>query len=137
MVSEKHDDSALTGECAIRLLKAVSETDCGLDNLIAIGREMLGNPIAVTDKSRKAIAMTTDIGIPDDLHWNELLTNGCLSAQSVTMAIRDNLTDRLELSDDPFVWQGRDMKYPRMMCKVAVNRKLTATVSVIGYFKVF
>ena len=137
MGKEKIWDVSSCGEYAVKLLTALAGSDHGMDHLISIGREMLGNPLVITDKSWKTLAMTADVVIPDDLHWNELLIGGCLSAQSVTSAIRDLIAEKLEQSSDPFIWRSNGAKYPRMMCKVPVNGKLAATVSVVEYFRAF
>ena len=138
MEKDNHpDENKPADQYAAKLLSAVAGSGESFDRLIELGWEMLGNPIVITDKSWNAIAMTPGINIPDDIHWNELLTSGCLSPQSVTSAIRDNLADRLEQRSAPFVWQGKDMKYPRMLNKVSINGKLAATISLVEYCRPF
>jgi sugar diacid utilization regulator len=123
----------------IRLLSAIAtaNADKGLQNLIEIGYQMLENPILITDKSWKAIAMTSNVEIPDDTGWNEFLTNGLLSAESVTSGIRENLAERIDQSTAPFRWQSPDMKYARLFNKLTLNGKSIATISVIEYNRSF
>ena len=119
------------------LLAALTNDGGGLQKLIDIGYKMLGNPIIVTDKSWKAIAMTPYMEIPGDTGWNEFLTNGLLSPNSVAAGIRDNLADRIEQSEVPFKWQSADMKYPRLFFRIVINDMTAAAISVIEYSKPF
>jgi hypothetical protein len=132
-------DNGSISEFAIALLAAVADStnENGIQQLLDIGFQMLGNPIVITDKSWKAIAMTRNIDIPDDIGWNEFKTNGYLSAETVSNGIRDNLADRIEKSHRPFVCQGSDMRYPRMMNRLTLGGKTAATISVVGYCRPF
>jgi hypothetical protein len=124
---------------ATMLLSAVasSSRNDGIQVLVNLGRQALGNPIVITDKSWKAIAMTTDIDIPDDVGWNELQINGYLSADTVAAGIRGNLADKIEQSAAPFKWHSADMKYPRLMNRVSLGGKTIATISVVEYCRPF
>lgn len=137
------DHSALTSEnvskFAVALLAAVADStlENSLQHLLDIGFQMLENPIVITDRSWKAIALTRDIDIQDDIGWNEFKTNGYLSAQTVSNGIRDNLANRIEASTMPFICQGSDMKYPRMMSRLTLGGKTAATISIIAYCRPF
>ncbi|NLA88206.1 MAG: hypothetical protein GX847_13215, partial [Clostridiales bacterium] len=126
-------------EFAVLLLEAVADSgnESGIEQLLDIGFRMLENPIVITDKSWKSIAMTRDIDIPDDKDWNDFKTNGYLSADTVSNGIRDNLADRIESSHTPFICQGSAMKYPRMMSRLTLGGKTAATISVIAYRRPF
>ena len=120
---------------ATELLSALGNETGGLHRIISIGYSMLGNPILVTDKSWKAIAMTDEVAIPDDRDWNEFLENGMLPTKTVAAGIKENLAARIEQSDAPFLWQGGDMKYRRLFRKVIVNNKSIATLTVVEFHK--
>jgi hypothetical protein len=119
------------------LLAALAGDGDGLQRIVEIGFKMLRNPIIVTDKSWKAIAMTKETDVPGDRDWNELRENGLLSPDSVTSGIRDNLAERIEQSDAPFRWQTANMAFPRVFKRLAVGDRTAATVSVIEYLKPF
>jgi len=121
----------------LKLLDALANSNKGLQGLVDVGYSMLGNPIMITDKNWRAIAMTTDIEIPDDVGWNELLVNGFLSPELVSAGIRENLAERIEQSKEPFRWQDSGMKYARLFNKVMINGKSVATVSAIEYNRPF
>jgi hypothetical protein len=129
-----------TGEYADSFAQALLgalAADDGLQKLIDIGFLTLGNPIIVTDRSWKALAMTAGIEIPGDGDWRELKENGLLSTDSVASGIKDNLAERIEQSTAPFRWQSATMAFPRIFKKLSVGDKTAATISVIVYLKPF
>ena len=118
------------------LLLALSKAK-GLQTIVDIGYKMLENPLIVSDKSWKALALTSQISIPDDRGWNEFINEGALSLNTVSMDIKNNLTDKIEQSERPFVLKETSMKYPRMFGKVMIGSRPVATVSVIEYNRPF
>ena len=118
------------------LLLALSKAK-GLQTIVDIGYKMLENPLIVSDKSWKALALTSQISIPDDRGWNEFINEGALSLNTVSMDIKNNLTDKIEQSERPFVLKETSMKYPRMFGKVIIGSRPVATVSVIEYNRPF
>ncbi len=122
---------------ATQLLSALGNETGGLHRIISIGYRMLGNPILITDKSWKVIDMTDEVSIPDDRDWNAFLVNGMLPTDAVAAGIKENLADRIEQSDMPFIWKGDDMKYPRMFYKVMINNRSVATLTIIEFNKPF
>lgn len=103
----------------------------GLDTIVSVGHRLLGNPIIVSDKSWKAIAIASDEKESDDEGFNEFLTDGALSFDTVSINIKDKLTDRIEKSEKPFVYKEANMKYRRLFSKVIIGARPVATVSVI------
>jgi sugar diacid utilization regulator len=136
MTGDSHKEKTMLEDSRIshytsKLLTALGSDGGGLQKLVDIGYQMLGNPLLITDKSWKAIAMTADVAVPEDTGWQEFLTNGFLSPESVTAGIRDNLADRIEQSRAPFRWQSADMAYPRLFSRIVIGDKTAATLSVI------
>lgn len=109
----------------------------GLESIVAIAYKALENPIIVSDKSWKALAIASDVKETDDVAWNEFMTNGALSLEVVSMNIKERLTDRIEQSETPFWCKEANMKYPRLFCRVAVGSRPVATVAVIEYNRPF
>ena len=128
------NDSALMA--ASSLLASLAKAR-GLESIVAIAYRALGNPIIVSDKSWKALAIASDVKEIDDIAWNEFLTSGALSLEIVSMNIKEKLTDRIEQSETPFLCKEANMKYPRLFCRVAVGSRPVATVAVIEYYKPF
>jgi sugar diacid utilization regulator len=127
-------DKALTA--AASLLTALAKAR-GLESIVSIAYKVLGNPIIVSDKSWKALAIASDVKEPDDIAWYEFMTNGALSLDVVSMNIKEKLTDRIEQSETPFLCKEANMKYPRLFCRVAVGARPVATVAVIEYHRPF
>ena len=109
----------------------------GLESIVAVAYKVLGNPIIVSDKSWKALAIASEVKESDDVAWNEFLTNGALSLEVVSANIKEKLTDRIEQSETPFWCREANMKYPRLFCRVAVGARPVATVAVIEYNRPF
>ena len=122
---------------ATELLSALGNETGGLQRILSVGYKMLGNPIIITDKSWKAVAMTEDIAIPDDRDWNEFLQNGMLPTDTVAAGIKENLADRIERSDVPFAWKSDDMKYMRLFKKVSIDQRCVAALTVVEYSRPF
>ena len=115
---------------AAELLSAVAKAR-GIYSVVSVGYEMLGNPVIVSDKSWKAIVVATDEKESDDKGFNEFLTQGALSLDTVSFDIKDKLTNRIEQSEKPFRYQGTQMKYARLFGRVMAGNRPVATISVI------
>ena len=115
---------------AAALLSAVAKAR-GIYSVVSVGYELLGNPVIVSDKSWKAIVVATDEKESDDKGFNEFLTQGALSLDTVSFDIKDKLTNRIEQSEKPFRYQGANMKYARLFGRILAGNRPVATVSVI------
>ena len=114
-----------------RALLSALAGDVGLQRLVDMGSAMLENPIVVTDKSWKAIAMTSETDVPGDSDWSQFREDGLLSPESVASGLRVNIADRIDRSAVPFRWQGAGMAYPRMFIKLITGDRAMATLSVV------
>lgn len=124
-------------EYSSRLLKSLSRTAGGIQELLDISYEYFNNPILLSGKSWKVIAMTDEEDMQDDKDWNDFKSEGALSGSSVYMNIRNKLADRIESSLEPFCWKSENMKYERMFFRVLADGKPAATVSVVQYNREF
>jgi len=115
---------------AAALLSSVAKAR-GIYSVVAIGYELLGNPVIVSDKSWKAIVIVADDKESDDKGYNEFLTQGALSLDTVSFDVKDKLTNRIEQADKPFRYQGAKMKYARIFGRVLAGNRPVATVSVV------
>ena len=120
--------SSMNGAAA--LLSAVAKAK-GIYSVVSVGYELLGNPVIVSDKSWKAMVIVTDEKESDDKGFNEFLTQGALSLDTVSFDIKDKLTNRIEQSETPFRYQGAQMKYARLFGRIQAGSRPVATVSVI------
>jgi sugar diacid utilization regulator len=122
---------------ASALLAALAGEGAGLQRIVDLGSKRLGNPIIVTDRSWKAIAMTSDAEVPDDSDWHEFRKRGLLPTDAVVSGIRDSLAERIDRSGAPFRWQGQGMAYPRVFKRLVVGGRTAATLSVVEYGRPF
>ena len=121
---------------AAALLSAVAKAK-GIYSVVSIGYELLENPVIVSDKSWKAIVIVSEEKESDDKGFNEFLTSGSLSIDTVSFDIKDKLTNHIEQSETPFRYQGALMKYPRIFGRILVGRRPVATVSVVQLYRPF
>lgn len=119
-----------------QLLKAISEPTSDLQSILDIGYEHLENPLLVSGKSWKVLAITNEV-IEDDEEWMSFINDGVLHSDSVYLNVRNRLTEKIELSAAPFRWQNQVMRYPRMFCRIPVGGKTAATLSVVEYNRSF
>lgn len=141
VISMINDDSTINDNNIVRfskdLLSALSSSSIGLLDLLEIGYKALGNPLIITDKSWKAIAITPNIEIPGDKGWNEFQTYGLLSPDTVASNIKDRLSHIIDTSTSYFRWQTSDMKYPRIFGKITAGNNTVAVISLLEYYKPF
>lgn len=121
---------------AAALLSAVAKAK-GIHSIVSVAYDLLQNPVIVSDKSWKAIAIMGDVEKSDDRGLNEFLEEGALSLDTVSIDIRDKLTSRIETSEAPFRYKGADMNYARLFGRVLVGSRPVATVSVVEISRPF
>ena len=123
-------------DVSVSLLESLSNAE-GLQGLADVGFKIFNNPIIISNHSWTALAMTGNIDIPDDEGWNEFLSKGTLSIKTVSQNIQDSLAERIENSEEPFIWESAEMNNRRLLGKVAVRKRPVGTVSVIEYYREF
>ena len=122
---------------ASELLSALAGEGNSLQRIVDLGSERLGNPIIVTGRSWKAIAMTSGIEVPDDADWNNFRETGLLPPDTVTSGIRDSLPERIDRSGALFRWQGLGMAYPRVFKRLTASGRTLGTLAVVEYRRPF
>lgn len=126
----------VTERFAAELLSSLSNSD-RLKVIAEIGYRYFGNPIVISDKNWRAIAMAPDKDIEDDHDWMLFRRDGMLSIEAVTGDLKDNLAGALGHSSAPFYWKGRRMEHPRLYSSVNIAKRPVATISVLEYNKSF
>jgi DNA-binding PucR family transcriptional regulator len=121
---------------AAELLAALAAAR-SLQDIAEAGGRIFGNPIVITDNSWSVLAMSTGVDIPDDTAWNEFIQLGALSIDTVSLNIRNRLTERIGENDEPFIWRDPGMRYRRLLGKVFIGQRVMATVSVIEFGRPF
>ncbi|MCR4435966.1 MAG: helix-turn-helix domain-containing protein [Clostridiales bacterium] len=109
----------------------------GIDSIVKIGYQMLGNPICVTDLSYNTIAITRDKNVDDDPVWNELYTKGYSIYDTSSLYINADLYHFKGNSFPPFYWQDTVSKYRKILCSIDVGNKPAGHLAVIEYEKPF
>jgi hypothetical protein len=132
---DKRDEPTYDNKAA-ELLGALAASR-SLQDIADAGERLFGNPIVITDVSWSVLAMSTGVDIPDDTAWNEFIEFGALSIDTVSLNIRNRLTERIGENDEPFVWRDPGMRYRRLLGKVFIGQRVMATVSVIEFGRSF
>lgn len=122
---------------SLRLLESLAQ-ESGLQRIVEIGYEMLGNPFTVTDMSNKSIAITKNAKlINDDPVWNELVTSGYTSFTSWSFYVSNKLVELVDTNESPFFWNDTYSKYPRIMGNIKIGSKQIACIAVCAHEKPF
>ncbi|MCR4435994.1 MAG: helix-turn-helix domain-containing protein [Clostridiales bacterium] len=114
------------------LLEALAH-ESGLQRIVELGYQMLGNPFCIIDRSLKAIAVTTYAKKEDDPVWNEIVTTGYSSINTVSFYSLNKLNEMIATHELPFFWVDDYSKYPRIMGKVNIGGKQAAGVIVCAH----
>ncbi len=126
------DDDSRVASFSTALLGSLSSAS-DFRSLVEIAYQYFGNPIIISDKNWRAMAMYPDIDIPEDEDWMQFRHEGMLSSEIVTQNMRANLAEILSNATAPFYWKDERMPYPRLFCTVNVAKHSAATISVLEY----
>lgn len=121
---------------SLKLLEALAQ-ESGLEKIIEIGYEMLGNPFTITDMSNKRIAVTNHAELNDDPVWNEIVEYGYTSFTSWSFYLTNSLVEMIDKNESPFFWTDTYSKYPRIMGSIKMGSKHIATIGVCAHEKPF
>ena len=116
------EQHSFLAEFSLRLVKTLSQ-ESGLQALVDLGYEVLGNPFTITDYSVKLLATTGETRITDDPVWNELKTNNYFIFQTYSYYVKNSLFNEIARNEAPFYWLDPYCKYPRLIWKIRINNR--------------
>lgn len=125
----------LLTEYSLKLFDALSNGS-GLQTLVDIGFDMLGNPFSIHDMSFKVIAFTGSSPVNDDPVWNEVIADH-VSADSWSYYVSNKLYEIIAKNESPFFWTDQYCKYPRIVGKIMIGSKQIAGLTVCAHLKPF
>ncbi|AET69585.1 hypothetical protein Desor_4148 [Desulfosporosinus orientis DSM 765] len=126
------DNNPLLSQISLKLVKILSK-ESGLQALVDLGYETLGNPFTITDYSVKLLATTGESKVTDDPVWNELKTNNNFVFQTYSYYVRNSLYNEIARNETPFFWSDPYCKYPRLIGKIRINNRDIATMVVCAH----
>jgi len=121
---------------SLKLLQSLSQ-ESGLQRIIEIGYEMLGNPFSINDTSNKTIAITNNAQCNDDPVWNEIVSSGYSSFTSWSFYVTNKLVEMVDTCESPFFWSDAYSKYPRIMGNIKIGSKQIACIAVCAHERPF
>ncbi|MHB8074690.1 PucR family transcriptional regulator [Desulfosporosinus fructosivorans] len=121
---------------ALRLLELLAQ-ESGLEQIVEMGYEMLGNPFSINDMSNKCIAITSPAQLNDDPVWNEVVTSGYTSFTSWSFYVSNKLVELVDKNESPFFWTDTYSKYPRIMGSIKISNKQIACIAVCAHERPF
>lgn len=130
------EQNPLLSQFSLRLVKTLSK-ESGLQALVDLGYEILGNPFTITDYSVKLLASTGETKVSDDPVWNELKTNNNFIFQTFSYYIRNSLFAEIAKNEAPFFWTDPYCKYPRLIGKIRLNNRDVASIVVCAHNRDF
>lgn len=74
----------------------------GLNYIVQVGSEILGNPVFLIDASSKLLAASTDTNV-DDIFWNDLASHGYWINEKLTRYYQEGYVDKLAKSSLPII----------------------------------
>jgi len=108
----------------------------GLDELVQIGHELIGNPMHVFDTSFKVLAFTKDVEV-DDPEWSTSQKNGYTSYKSVHKLINERYVEKVEKSKCPTPVPPIIHRYPAILSNITIDEKIVAQLAVLEYERPF
>lgn len=101
----------------------------GLNYIVQVGSEILGNPVILTDSSSKLLASSANTNI-DDTFWNDLTTLGYGNDNNLVPYIHEGFVDQILQSPLPvLIDPGIPNNLKRIIGKIQVKEK---TIGYIG-----
>lgn len=116
------EQNSLLPEYSLRIIRTLSQ-ESGLQALVDLGYELLGNPFTITDYSVKLLATTGETKITDDPVWNELKINNYFIFQTYSYYVKNSLFKEIARNEAPFYWLDPYCKYPRLIGKIRINNR--------------
>lgn len=119
------EDNLFLSRYSLEIVKTLSKGS-GLQALVDLGYQMLGNPFTITDFSVKLLASTGETKVTDDPVWNELQINNNFIFQTYSYYAKNNLYDEIVKNEVPFYWVDPYCKYTRIIGKISINNRNVA-----------
>jgi len=123
-------------QTSLKLLESLSQ-ESGLQRIVEIGYDMLGNPFSINDMSNKTIAITNNAQCNDDPVWNEIVSSGYSSFTSWSFYVTNKLVEMVDTCESPFFWTDAYSKYPRIMGSIKIGSKQIACIAVCAHERPF
>jgi len=130
------DQNLLHSDYSLRIIKILSK-ESGLQALVDLGYEMLGNPFTITDFSVKVLAYTGETIVTDDPVWNELMLSKNFNFQTYSYYVKHKLFEQIINNEAPFYWMDPYCIYPRIISKICINRRNVAFIAVCAHERDF
>lgn len=108
----------------------------GIQHIIDIGFELLGNPMFVTDNINRVLAYTKNVQV-DDPDWNRIVGNGYVSFNVVTSIKGKELVEIINSSKSPVITDPGDKKIPILRTAIRNKNKPIGQLTIPGNFKPF
>ncbi|NTV91619.1 MAG: hypothetical protein HGA22_14875, partial [Clostridiales bacterium] len=131
-----------TQNASSRLLNGLIEGK-GLQHIVDIGFELLGNPILVSDLSHKILANTKSMDFGDPV-WNDLIKKGYRSYSLVITGNSKGLFERIRRSGIPFIIPASSdgdanskNQYSKIYSNIVIANKTVGYITVVGVWKPF
>lgn len=109
----------------------------GLNYIIQVGSEILGNPVFLVDSSSKLLAASTNSNI-DDTFWNDLANSGYGNNDNLAPYVYKGFVDHVIQSDLPVLI---DLDIPhnlkRIVGKIQLNDKIVGYIGVLENSQAF
>ena len=122
---------------AARALHTLSSASGDLQALARLAYEYLENPVILSDKNWRTLAIYPEIDIPEDDDWMQFRHSGMLSLEVAPENLKADLAGAISAAKEPFFRHDPRMRYGRLYCNVTAGNHAMATVSILEYSRPF
>ena len=103
----------------------------GLNYIVEVGSEILGNPVLLVDATSKLLASSSSSSL-DDNFWNELIAIGYGKDKTNNPYVQKGFVDKIRQMPDPIMFDPgslHDLK--RIVGKIEINNKIVGFIGVL------
>ncbi|CAB1244954.1 PucR family transcriptional regulator [Clostridium sp. MT-14] len=108
----------------------------GIQHIVNVGYEILGNPICILDLSFKLIASSKNAKVDDPI-WVELLTKGYCSYNFTSKHNIKKFIEIIHKNNSPVFMNKDKFRIPRIISNIKINNTVVAYLTSLEYEKPF
>ena len=132
-VQDCFNDAVYVADCTARLLQ-VCRQNRGLQALLDLGYEMLGNPLLLVDISLCFVAHAGGNTVEDEPLWEWTLSKGYVTEEYVNSVMIEE-GDRQVAESDAFIWEKGLLNHTQLVGRVMRGNVPLAYLKLLAYNK--
>ncbi|WP_294237537.1 PucR family transcriptional regulator [Pseudobutyrivibrio sp.] len=119
----KTEEELYIASCTSTFIKEMNESN-DIQNLLDVGRRILGQPLMLVDISMCFIAQSGGESVKDEPFWDWILTNGYVKEEYTNLIMEDDIS-----TEEKFVWEYGMENHRQLVAKIIQGH------TTLGYLK--